>query len=157
MGKRSRTKGAVGEREAARLLSRVTGRSWQRTAGQYRSGGDLPDIEPDGWQPETPLWVEVKRGKRTSPKAALAQAIDACAGHVPVALTRDDRGEWLITFELSHFVRVVAGLLGPAFVDATGVMVLPPTCVREEVAVRAAALAAGLAEKRGEAEKESER
>lgn len=104
MGKSQRTKGAAGERELARVLTKLTGRPWQRTAGQYRSGSDLPDVEPVG-DSCSPLFVECKRGKRTSPKAALKQAIEA-GGELPVACTRDDREEWLITCRLSDFEAV---------------------------------------------------
>ncbi len=38
------------------------------------------------------LWLEVKRGKRPSPRAALLQAIDTARDdRTPVAVIRDDR------------------------------------------------------------------
>ena len=94
MGKRSRTKGAAGEREAAGELTRLTGRPWRRSVGQCRSGADAPDIERDDGPTE--VHVEVKRGRKPNWRAAMAQADEATDGRPVWILTRDDRGEWML-------------------------------------------------------------
>ena len=101
MGKASRDKGARGEREAAKALSSVTGRPWRRTVGQCRSGSDVADVErEDG---ATEAWCEVKRGKRTSWRAAMEQARKAAPDGTPCwVLTRDDHGAWVLHVELGE-------------------------------------------------------
>lgn len=99
MGKKSRDKGARGEREAALALEKVTGLPWKRGHGQTRSGADCSDVEPDGWK--SSLWVEVKRGKQPPIRSALKQADEARAPHnTSVVLSRADRGDWLLTLKL---------------------------------------------------------
>lgn len=112
-GRASRAKGARGEREAAVALGDVLGRPWRRAVGQSRRGADAPDVEPDGWSvgvgaAATP-WVEVKRGRSTI-TAAMAQAVAACGARLPVVLTRQDRGEWLVTVRLAELPRLWAWL-----------------------------------------------
>ena len=109
----SRAKGGRGEREAAAALGEVLGRPFRRAVGQSRSGADAPDIEPDGWSvgvggSSTP-WVEVKRGRATI-TAAMRQAVAACGARLPVVLTRQDRGEWLVTVRLAELPRLWAWL-----------------------------------------------
>ena len=111
-GRASRAKGGRGEREAAAALGDVLGRPWRRAVGQSRSGADAPDVEPDGWSvggaSSTP-WVEVKRGRSTI-TAAMRQAAAACGSRLPVVLTRQDRGEWLVTVRLADLGRLWAWL-----------------------------------------------
>ncbi len=108
MGKSQRTKGKVGEREAAALLTDLLGVECKRSYQQSRSGSDAPDVVCG----DLPLWVEVKRGKRPLPIAALQQAIEAkaqsgdCHAHVPIALTRADHGEWIVTLRASDLPEV---------------------------------------------------
>ena len=98
MGKRSRDKGAAGERELARLLTELTGRPWRRSVGQARKGSDLPDVErEDG---PTEVWIECKRGQRPSWEAAMRQADEATDGRPVVVATRKDRGEWVLHVRL---------------------------------------------------------
>ena len=95
MGKASRDKGARGEREAAAVLRRLgLFPNAQRAYHQSRDGGDAADLEGTG-----ALWVEVKRGKRPNIPKAWSQAAEESAGadQVPVAMTRQDRGRWLVT------------------------------------------------------------
>lgn len=101
LGRYSRNKGASGEREVANLF-RERGILASRTVGQGRSGGDAPDVT----LPDLPwLWAEVKRGKMTFPKKALAQATAACGRtKTPVAITRDDRADTLVTLGFDFFV-----------------------------------------------------
>ena len=99
-GKRSRRKGAAGEREAAAALTEATGRTFTRGLGQARRGGaEVPDVVCETL-PQ--LHVEVKRGKRPSLWAAREQARNDCAvsGRVPLVLARRDRDRWVVLIDL---------------------------------------------------------
>lgn len=86
-GARSRNKGARGERQTAKELSKAMQGYEVRRGIQNRTGGDAADIEGAGR-----LHVEVKTGKKPNPRAALAQAeADAKPGRIPMAVIRDDR------------------------------------------------------------------
>lgn len=111
-GRAARSKGGAGEREAAASLAEVLSRPFRRAVGQSRRGGDAPDVEPDGWElggGQTAAWIEVKRGKVTITKA-MRQAVAACGARLPVVLTREDRGEWLVTVRLVDLPRFWAWL-----------------------------------------------
>lgn len=118
-GKRSRNKGASGEREAANMLAELTGVPWRRAVGQFRSGADLPDVQCE--VPGCDLWVEVKRQKQPNIRAALEQAEQACGEkHTPIALTRKDRGPWLLTLRAENlwdFFEELEALKAEAFGD----------------------------------------
>lgn len=98
-------KGKGGEIEAARVLSDT----WPNAArnGRQRSEGGA-DVEG------TPVWVEVKRGAR-QPQVipALNQACresDRDGDDRPrVAMTRRDRGEWIVSMRLHDFKRIATG------------------------------------------------
>lgn len=93
-GKRSRNKGAAGEREAAALMTEITGRDWVRGgASAQAAGARVPDIFP--LDIACDVWIEVKRGALTNYRAALKQASRDCGDRAPIALTRDDRGDWI--------------------------------------------------------------
>lgn len=108
-GRRSRQKGARGEREAAAVLGEVTGHEWRRSASQAQAGAREPDVVSDAIPGEGP---EVKRGKRVSLWAALRQATEDSAQHgrIPWVLAREDRGEWVVLVRLSD-LRALARLL----------------------------------------------
>lgn len=91
-GRRSRTKGANFERLLANLLKPVWPEA-KRGIGQARSGGEVADVEG------TPYWVEAKRHKKCSIKAAWRQAVEATDGRPPLVITKDDRGPILVTLE----------------------------------------------------------
>jgi len=94
-GKASRTKGHGFEREVAIWLRERVGIEAKRGLSQPRGGtAEEPDVlTPGGW----PLWLELKRGKKTDSRAALRQARDAVvrsgADCWPVAICRDDQEE----------------------------------------------------------------
>ena len=115
MGASQRRKGAAGEREACAVLSQATGEPWERTgSAQRRKGSTLPDVRPvDRESLRDLLHVEVKRGAKPSPTAALRQAEEVCheTQRVPVALTRADRGEWLVTVRFED-LQTVAKAMG---------------------------------------------
>ena len=94
-GKASRTKGHGFEREVAVWLRERVGIDAKRGLSQPRGGtAEEPDVlTPGGW----PLWLELKRGKKTDSRAALRQARSAIASSGsdcwPVAICRDDQEE----------------------------------------------------------------
>jgi hypothetical protein len=92
-GRASRTKGHGFEREVAAWLRETVGIEAKRGLSQPRGGtAEEPDVlTPGGW----PLWLELKRGKKTDSRAALRQARNAIASSGadcwPVAICRDDQ------------------------------------------------------------------
>lgn len=85
-----RTKGKAGEREAAALLTRITGQPVQRRVRQHDGDSDLLGIT--GWS------VEVKR-HAAAPRASIAawwrQAVAQCEPDTrALLLYRADRGPW---------------------------------------------------------------
>jgi hypothetical protein len=104
MGKLSRRKGGDFEREVARRFAGVFKHEGVRRGLQFRDGAECPDVV-------TPLlWVECKRGRRTNPRAALAQAIADSKGQrlIPVAVCKDDFEEPFVVLTLDAFSELVA-------------------------------------------------
>ena len=115
VGRGSRRKGASGEREAAAAWTEATGVEWERTIGQSRrGGGEVPDIHScrGPRHPTTRLHVEVKRGKRVSIHAAMAQAVEDAEARraLPVVSSRRDRESWLVTVRLDDLMALVKAL-----------------------------------------------
>jgi hypothetical protein len=112
MGVRSRRKGARFEQEVARAFRAVGFGGARRGLGQARSASEVPDVDVDA---EPRLWPELKRGRLTSPRAALAQATEAAAqsGRVPVAICRDDGGDAFVTLTLVDFLALYARAARP--------------------------------------------
>jgi hypothetical protein len=105
-GARSRRKGANAERELAkRFAEAMPGADCKRGIGQARRGSEVADCEVPRF------WVESKHGKRPNPRAALAQAIEACEangnGKTPIAVIRDDRKEPFVCMRLEDFLAFV--------------------------------------------------
>lgn len=91
MGGASRTKGAGGEREAAALLSDLTGHEVKRRVRNLAGEDDLAGLP--GWS------IECKRYRQITPALVAGwwqQAIDQAAriNCRPVLLYRADRGQW---------------------------------------------------------------
>lgn len=104
-GRRSRAKGARGEREAAKWFTQLTKKNWRRGVGQSRFGSDVADIELE--KGSANFWVEVKRGKKTNFRAAMLQAKEASA--LPaIVLTRDDGGKWILHAEAAGVLALFA-------------------------------------------------
>ena len=108
-GRMSRNKGASGERELARELSRLLGVDARR--GQQHCGGpDSPDVKID--IPD--LHIECKRTERLRLYEAMEQATeDASKGldegqqpKVPVVCHRSNRKPWLLTVRLEDLPRL---------------------------------------------------
>ena len=112
-GRRSKQKGARGEREWRDYL-RVYG--YEAIRGrQYSGGDDSPDVktELDGL-----VHFEVKRVERLSIHAAMAQATeDAPEEAMPVVAHKRNRGDWLITLNAGDFLWMLKQVHPPASQD----------------------------------------
>ena len=103
MGKMSKTKGKVGEREVAALL-REYGYGGQRGV-QYQGGKDSADVTGlPGYH------IEVKRVERFDLEAAMAQArSDASGAAVPVVFHRKSKHGWVVVLDAKDFIQLVRG------------------------------------------------
>jgi len=102
MGKKSLTKGKVGERELAAELRRLFGVDARR-GQQYCGGSDSPDVVVD-----LPIHCEVKRTERLSLYPAMRQAVkDAGTNKVPVVFHRQNREDWLVVIRLNDLPELV--------------------------------------------------
>lgn len=102
MGKMSRDKGKVGEREVAALL-RSRGFEAQRGV-QFQGGDQSQDVKHD----IPGLHIEVKRVESLNMTSAMAQAkADAASGKVPAVFHRKSRQEWLVTLAAEDFLDMV--------------------------------------------------
>ncbi|HYF56281.1 MAG TPA: restriction endonuclease [Salinarimonas sp.] len=100
MGRAQRVKGHSFERWVANFFKALGYADAKRGIGQARSAGEVADVEG-----VPGIWVECKRGKRTHPREALEQAIEAGGhtGRMPVAICKDDRGPVTATMLLGDF------------------------------------------------------
>ena len=99
----SREKGAVGERELAKVL-RAYG--FEARRGQQFSGanGDPDVIGIPGYH------IECKRVERLNLSEAMAQSVrDARDGETPLVIHRKNREKWLVTLSLEDFIRLIRG------------------------------------------------
>lgn len=103
MGKMSRNKGKVGERELAAELCKLGIRGARRGV-QYSGGGESPDVI--GLEPYC-IHIECKRVERLDLTAAMAQAINDCGGKTPIVCHRKNRGKWMVTCHLDDFIRIL--------------------------------------------------
>lgn len=103
MGKMSKRKGAVGEREAAAKLNDVLGTRFHR-GRQYQGGSGSPDLAGD----LPGLHVEVKRCERLSLYRAMAQARrDASVDQVPAVIHRANGRGWLLVVAVEDLIRLL--------------------------------------------------
>jgi Holliday junction resolvase len=108
-GRRSRRKGAEGERELAAWL---TSQGFPARRTYQRTGADgTADLEADGLER---LHLECKRAERLSVDVALGQAIlDALPGRVPVVVWRRNHGGWVAVLRADDLLDLLR--TGPAF------------------------------------------
>ena len=104
IGRRSKNKGKVGEREVVALLrkSGVEARRGQ----QYSGGGDSPDVvhSIEG------LHIEVKRTEKFDLEGSMQQARDDAANdQIPVVFHRKSRREWVVVIDADDFLRMIQG------------------------------------------------
>lgn len=99
MGKLSRDKGKVGEREVADIL-KTHGFTGARRGVQYSGGPDSPDVIG---LPHVHL--EVKRTERFNLYGALTQAKEESAkGETPVVVHRSSRREWVAVLAFEDYI-----------------------------------------------------
>ena len=101
-GASCRRKGHDYERSLAQRFAEVFGAENSRRGIQYRSGGEVPDVEIPAF------WVEAKRGRRTNIRAALQQAREAC--DVPkwlLAICKDDGQPAIASMFLDDFMDLI--------------------------------------------------
>ena len=104
MGVRSRRKGATWERDLATRWRERFGVATKRGIGQMRDASEVPDV--DGLPG---FWVEAKVGAMPNPRAALAQALEACGERPlwPIAVVKDDRRPPFVCMALDDFEDLV--------------------------------------------------
>jgi len=105
MGRFSRNKGKVGERELAHKLTRVLGVSARRGV-QFRGGSDSPDIIAD--IPD--VHIECKRTERFRLYEALDQAVEDAGSNIPVVLHRQNHKPWVAVVRLDDLPTLVQKL-----------------------------------------------
>ena len=110
MGKMQRTKGQVGEREAAALISQHTG--WNVTRRVRNAAGDSDLVGVPGWS------VEIKRyatGTRSDIERWWKQCVAQSGDERPVLFYRFDRCDWravwLITDQPKDYIWTVDGCI----------------------------------------------
>lgn len=105
MGRMSRTKGKVGEREVAELL-RAHGFQARRGV-QYQGGPGAPDVVHD----IEGVHIEVKRTERFALYPAIEQARqDARAGDIPVVMHRQNGRPWVACLPAEDFLTIMRAL-----------------------------------------------
>ena len=101
MGRRSRSKGKRGEREAARELARVLGIRARR-GQQFAGGTESPDVVTECDE----LHIEVKRTESFRLYASLDQAIADAGDKLPLVLHRCNRQPWVVILRLDDLVEL---------------------------------------------------
>ncbi len=101
MGRMSKEKGKVGERELARELARVLGVGARRGV-QYCGGPDSPDVVTD--LPD--IHIECKRTERLRLFDAIEQATRDAGEKVPVVLHRQNRKPWVAIVKLDDLPKL---------------------------------------------------
>ena len=104
MGKMSKTKGKVGEREVAAFL-RAYGFADAKRGQQFAGGGDSPDVAGlPGFH------IEVKRCETFSLYAALEQAVgDADPRKIPIVFHRRNTKPWTVILRADDFLYLLNG------------------------------------------------
>jgi len=107
-GRSARTKGHQYERDLANLFKDRYRWKEAKRGWQYSNGRKEPDVIIPY------LYVEAKRQKKTYPKKALEQAMNDLKelqkivkeDKIPVAITKEDRQDALITLRLDDFLTI---------------------------------------------------
>lgn len=111
-GRRSKRKGASGEREAAAELQKQFPKADFHRGRQYHGGPGTPDVcsSIDG------MHLEIKRTESLSLYKAMQQARDDAKTAVPVVMHRRSREKWLVVVELERLPELIR-VLGPFMKD----------------------------------------
>ena len=102
MGRKSLTKGKIGERELASELRRLFGVEARRGV-QYSGGAGSPDVVAD----IPGVHIEVKRCERLSLYPAMKQAIRDAGDKLPVVFHRQNREDWVAIIRLNDLPELV--------------------------------------------------
>lgn len=105
MGAKSRRKGANGELELARELSRVLGIGARR-GRQFAGSPDSPDVVAD----LPGVHFECKRVEAFNAYKALDQATRDAGTKLPLVAHRKNRREWIVVCRLDDLPRLGAAL-----------------------------------------------
>ena len=105
MGRKSRDKGASGERELAHELSRLFGIEARRGC-QYHGGPGSPDVEAG----IPGVHFECKRTERLRLHEALDQAIADAGENLPVVVHRQNRKPWVVIVRLDDLPKLAVQL-----------------------------------------------
>jgi hypothetical protein len=99
-GRSSRRKGADFEREMVHRFAEVFGSDRVHRGMQFRDGSECADVVAPAFH------IECKRGLRTNPRAALAQATEDSIGKGlwPIAVCKDDKEQPFVTLHLDDFL-----------------------------------------------------
>jgi Holliday junction resolvase len=106
MGRFSRNKGKVGERELAHELTRVLGVRARRGV-QFRGSPESPDVITD--IPD--VHIECKRMERFRLYDALDQAVSDAGNNIPVVLHRQNHKPWVVIVRLDDLPAFVQKLV----------------------------------------------
>lgn len=104
-GKAARRKGHDAERELVREFNEVLKPPWHAERRlQVKGGKGKGDVEIS-YEADPVFHIESKRRKRPNIKAALEQAEQDCrAGVMPIAYTRADREEAIVSMRMDTFI-----------------------------------------------------
>lgn len=108
--KKSRTKGASGEREAADLIRSITGTKLRRTplSGGMEFKGDVQTLE-DGIVRDH--HIEIKRVEALNLPKAWRQACDDCPpSKTAIVMHRRNNTEWMVTVRAADYWGYLAEL-----------------------------------------------
>jgi Holliday junction resolvase len=107
MGKKSKDKGARGERELAKALQKIGFDA--RRGRQYAGGPDSPDVHGIPG-----VHIECKRMEKFSLYPALEQSINDAGDNVPTVMYRKNYEDWVVVVRLEDLKelskRIINGL-----------------------------------------------
>jgi Holliday junction resolvase len=115
IGKRSKQKGAQGEREVAALMREFG--FVARRGLQFKGTADSPDVEHNipGFH------VEVKYRRAMDFHRWLAQCeVEAGEGKAPLLFWRRDKTSWLVVLHADDFLRLAGEVADEVFAEAIG-------------------------------------
>lgn len=109
MGKMSREKGKVGEREVAALLRE---HGFEARRGQQFSGDGAPDVIHElRIADDCAIHIEVKRVEKFPLWDALSQAKeDAPPGDIPIVFHRKNTKDWVVVLDADDFLTIIKEL-----------------------------------------------
>ena len=103
IGRSSRRKGKVGEREIVNVLKAAGFEAAHRSAQYCGNTGDAPDVEglPG-------IHIEVKRVERLNLRKAYEQAVNDSkkSGDIPAVFHRPSHQPWMVSLSLSDFLKL---------------------------------------------------